>query len=986
MKKALVWMFLVCTCWLYQPLHGQGIIGTAFYDANNNGVKDSGEPGIAGFQVTLTFGDTSTSTLTDSLGQYSFLSLTSGEYTVCQMLYPGLGLTPTTPLCWEGFLGGFIQVNFGYSDQCINNMVTNSSFQTGLMPSWEVGYGSPIPIGAEGCDDSGYVRLYGSKGSGSAIYQVLSGPAIEKGKLYELKMCARLAPGSPVDYAKIRVVAFNNSLTPDEGGNHPPPTADLAIIDVSGKINCSDWSTNTLHRWKANKDFSSIAISVENNHQFLQSIADIDNICFVEVGDTIPCYAANMDTLGNITIPFGQIDPACPPWEDSLDMFMGSVQDLYGGLCDDAAAGVDTWYSNPGCPDSCASVGGELPPELTDFILNDSLSYYLAEEGFPDLVQFFGKTDSLFDILEDSVGDIRDTLLGLGALPPLCDPLPPIYPPQGDSTRFAGRDIVFVHGYRLNTLGDRIDGEAGALTRWPSDKNEFITPSGYWKAGANQYWQDHIKQYWNIDADGTNQSGTKYSNRFLVVAHPSPQSGIIAVHAILWQITNAIKNGTGVIKCNPNDLRPLNTFGQNGIIIISHSAGMLFSNVSMSIADLTQTDPLLNSRLGDLSYLVEAVHLHIALQGAQAGSGWAPALLVAATVPPMHGMVKKALGSVNAPSQSDLPWLYTSQTLDMTIPQTIYGDIGMALFGRHLIRDVPMNVLTVAGGSSHGYGIARENPADHSNFSRLFAKHVLHLGFDDGVLSLDGQAGNSDRRRYFPNRYFPKLGVMSAVSPLLNNLIYDMGIKRLDGGSARANSYYLDQKLDIATSTMLGPPALKYFASAGAIPSLSPTGMVQPVSIGDIPGVPGYDALKRYESPASVTGKKHYSFIQSSAEHFSGSTYLHNPDYAPVQFPNYQSSKGIRNSEEVRVITDASIYEIVSPTMKNLQTRYTREKRIGGWCLLKWGGKCRVRVPSLRVWFRQYDLLRGNCGSDVWSPDCDEWHQLDYVYKYVLPQ
>lgn len=60
--------------------------GRVYLDVNNNGSKESSEPGIAGVQVTLTpqAGGNARTTNTDTAGAYSFTGLTPGSYTVRQ--------------------------------------------------------------------------------------------------------------------------------------------------------------------------------------------------------------------------------------------------------------------------------------------------------------------------------------------------------------------------------------------------------------------------------------------------------------------------------------------------------------------------------------------------------------------------------------------------------------------------------------------------------------------------------------------------------------------------------------------------------------------------------------------------------------------------------------------------------------------------------------------------------------------------------------
>ncbi|GEM_PF-3290230 len=57
------------------------IAGTVFFDANNNGILDAGETGLAGWTIHLG-GDSVSSQLTDADGYYSFNSLNDGSYTV----------------------------------------------------------------------------------------------------------------------------------------------------------------------------------------------------------------------------------------------------------------------------------------------------------------------------------------------------------------------------------------------------------------------------------------------------------------------------------------------------------------------------------------------------------------------------------------------------------------------------------------------------------------------------------------------------------------------------------------------------------------------------------------------------------------------------------------------------------------------------------------------------------------------------------------
>ncbi|MBI2766705.1 MAG: hypothetical protein HYX53_12470 [Chloroflexi bacterium] len=69
------------------------ICGTKFNDLNGNGVKDAGEPGLAGWTINLSPG--SSTTTTDANGSYCFSSLSPGTYTVSEVVQ--VGWTPTSP-------------------------------------------------------------------------------------------------------------------------------------------------------------------------------------------------------------------------------------------------------------------------------------------------------------------------------------------------------------------------------------------------------------------------------------------------------------------------------------------------------------------------------------------------------------------------------------------------------------------------------------------------------------------------------------------------------------------------------------------------------------------------------------------------------------------------------------------------------------------------------------------------------------------------
>ncbi|HEY9830379.1 MAG TPA: S8 family serine peptidase [Stenomitos sp.] len=94
-----------------------GIQGTKWNDLNGNGVKDTGEAGLAGWTIYLdqnkngTLDTGETSTVTDANGNYSFAGLAAGTYTVAEVMQSGW--QPTSP-----------------------GAVSNGSFETGSLTGW----------------------------------------------------------------------------------------------------------------------------------------------------------------------------------------------------------------------------------------------------------------------------------------------------------------------------------------------------------------------------------------------------------------------------------------------------------------------------------------------------------------------------------------------------------------------------------------------------------------------------------------------------------------------------------------------------------------------------------------------------------------------------------------------------------------------------------------------------------------------------------
>lgn len=125
------------------------IQGTKWNDLNSNGVQDVGEPGLAGWTMYLDqnnnglFDVSETSTLTDANGNYTFTNLTSGSYTVAEVLQPG----------WQ---------------QTTPGVVVNGSFETGTLTGWNTLGNTSIQTAAYGtAPTQGTYQALITNGSGS---------------------------------------------------------------------------------------------------------------------------------------------------------------------------------------------------------------------------------------------------------------------------------------------------------------------------------------------------------------------------------------------------------------------------------------------------------------------------------------------------------------------------------------------------------------------------------------------------------------------------------------------------------------------------------------------------------------------------------------------------------------------------------------------------------------------------------------------------
>ncbi|HXI59830.1 MAG TPA: hypothetical protein VNO55_27370 [Polyangia bacterium] len=504
-----------------------------------------------------------------------------------------------------------------------------------------------------------------------------------------------------------------------------------------------------------------------------------------------------------------------------------------------------------------------------------------------------------------------------------------IHPDNKDP--FGGRDIIFVHGYdpdvligQAAPLFAKTDDATHAEETWPDNRDSFY--SGYFKRKADKYWQGHIERY---------LTGPGHRNRYLTVAWSTNQRLDVGVDALLTQVSDAMKHGTGVVKTWDDDPRGVKGFCVPGCIIMSHSTGAPVTDVAMVVAHYHP----------ELRFIPDHMKAHVSFEGAYSGSPIAPLAIslvsgfgTAGIGKDLAAFVLRTFGiKTITPGQIALmPDFTKGVTLDL-VPS-----VAQSLWGPYLDR-MPVPTLTVTGGSplSQAQGVPVLNQA----------MNALLPGFQDDTLTSNSTCAIRNPVWAGPSGY------VASFLPLFG--VYDLGIP-----TSRAVGYYLDQALDPNFGAQTAP--IPFYRSAGCIPELSPDGMVQPVGFrpgGDL------DPHHRYHN--------HFSFLQTAANH-SLTTIAESA-------PDYQSFEGARQYEESRVIDDELVYTlrgndlrsqggtdttpIVDSRMKTLQNE--RHKGLGFTISFHVFGK---RISKrFWIWKRRYQNLK----------DFNTKDQADYVYENV---
>lgn len=493
--------------------------------------------------------------------------------------------------------------------------------------------------------------------------------------------------------------------------------------------------------------------------------------------------------------------------------------------------------------------------------------------------------------------------------------------------------------------------QAAPLSGPASDTNPQFYDGGYFKQHANLTWDAHIAEFL------TNRN---YKNRYVTVAYSNADRLEAAALAILRQISDAMNYGTGVQFTKGTGSTA--GFGRRGMVIISHSAGALVTDVAMTAA--AQHPGL------QVGYIPQYTKAHIAAQGAFSGSRYASGVLTAAqildSVTPVW-VCALAHASLQQLMPAGVPAPPLPCPLLSTLRESILVDLSPRVtqekWGSY-VRDMPVRTLTLAGAHPTAFGPL---------------KRILHKGFDDGVVTVNSQTANPNSYTRWPSGFQPSslaglydIGIYgpNGTLKLLLAQLQSVGLRN----PVRATGFWLDQVVDHAFRDSAT-------AGAGPIPWITATGLRQyPSSLytTSVPSNPatgtteGYSCLQR--SP------NHFSYLYSSADHFKGV----NDRWAGFNLPNYADTKWPllpteTNWEETRAITDPAVYAaygidgvpLLRPENEPSVVQIERGLRVRFRTIRKW----KIVWGDWKwIWRRYYYVLAGS----------RQKLQFDYVYESVL--
>jgi len=524
-------------------------------------------------------------------------------------------------------------------------------------------------------------------------------------------------------------------------------------------------------------------------------------------------------------------------------------------------------------------------------------------------------------------------------------------------------------------LGDMVralhhGGPNDVLARWATSPNAFLAANGYFRTAAEDNWRAFIL---NKLGPAYRNAGFSYGPRFMVAAWPTTQRMEYGVHALLFQIADAMRTGRNVQTLtqspSPLDIRSAGLTGRGfcgrGCIIVSGSTGGPLSIAGMNMA-ANSSRPWTTASLRALpSFIKGHVTFHPALGGSELA--W-QALANANGVSAGCAVVPQLLALLDdgAWTPALVPNCAAAQHLNQSVLFDLMPPI-MSSMWRPFLTATPNTVTSVVP----TVVIAGAHPTEHS-FVHWRAPALP--GYDDGVLSVDSQLGRVWSQPTSPlSLQFNSWGLI--------------GVRYYDRGSppSRAVAFFLDQNHELVRRPLAHASAPN--------PYLSPNGMVLPdVALNEVPsmssGLPNV-----------------FSFLQSTASHLFRRRVgnMSHPDSQPnaagdgcvpgsysYQPTGVYFGPQTNVNEESRAVFDSSVY-----TTRGRNHFQMIEASTGSIPLLSPSlagaieGEEKGRLLRLRfkfpllpvfelkfwVWKRQYVRLRG------WRCRDEIDYALDYAFR-----
>ncbi|MDB2439522.1 hypothetical protein N9W89_12475 [Hellea sp.] len=746
---------------------------------------------------------------------------------------------------------------------------------------------------------------------------------------------------SVTDQISLRLWGITSPITPVDG---LIPSATVQLLEETAPFDpiTGSWVRHSFRGFTPSREFVSIAIEIVQSAGTFQAAVDKVGLCNKIKGS--PCDQS-LDMAEylpqSVTLPTGVSYPASSE-ETVVTTDFGAVGNLYPNEDMTTINWLENHIGEEDAlgtgPMQCNSIGErdwrDVPPPV----------------GFDEEREL--KFDAFFEELETwlSKQNIEETPPVQPAPRPV--PTPPANASAGPaceanldpSLPYGGRDIVYVHGLITPHLLDSYSLNQKFAGKWFDQPEDFYSGGAYdkWIKGGSAdgrgYWNNHIVQQLGDLENPT--------NGYLIVNYATTERLNVGMHAVATQIAdardgnnrgyiNSQRDADAIIQTGQNP-EEVNCFGQNGIVIVSHSTGGLLTSAMLATSEMSR-GPVLDPRTilaraiyrSDLGWLSDLTALHVSIDGAQVGSPLAPAgiktmLLTTPANTPISVFQMFNDGSGLQPAINP----FSSILVDLTPAYASTHWVPLYRFA-----SVPtVNLIGSTPGLAAG---------DRASFDHVVGQ-LLARGFDDGV-----NPTISQQAIQLPHHEAPFYRSTLRIG------------SRWDFGTPIPKAWSMARQG--SRTSPLGFP--RYFVH----PALAPSGMIQSRGVAQLPSNNRFAA-------------NHYPLIQSTSSHYDPGTKMIDPaekDYAQVWFD-------INNWEETGVILHDDLINlgIVEPDFLADLQRQTRRQLvipIPYPCGITFNAWSQFSIDwcqfELVIWRRNYLLL--NDGGQSQS-------DLDYVYNYVL--